>query len=307
MKFIYSNDNKRYHTLHYYGSTHGGKTYKAALDGGFTCPNIDGTCGVGGCSYCSGGSGYFTSGALPIETQLEREISRIRAKYKDARICAYFQANSGTYAPVPVLRERYDRALSNPAVSALAIGTRADCIDEKRADLLLEYAKKVPLTVELGLQTVFDSTAEKINRGHSFEDFVRGFSLLRERGIRICVHLIDGLPDESFDMMTESAAVLGKMRPDGVKIHLLHIISGTPMHALFEKGGATPLSRDEYTDIVISQLEYLPPETVIERLTGDADKRTLIAPLWSADKIATLAMIDKKMAERDTVQGIKFK
>ncbi len=305
-KFIYSNNNKRYHTLAYYNAGHGGKIFKAALDADFTCPNIDGTRGVGGCTYCSGGSGYFTRGELDVKAQLESEIARIRKKTPNAKICAYFQANSCTYGDLAHLKSVYDAAASHPDVAALAIGTRADCISEEIADLLAEYGEKMPVTVELGLQSAFDETAEKINRCHTFAEFERGFALLRERGIRICVHLINSLPGETPEMMRESARILGKMRPDAVKIHMLHIIKGTPMCDAFEAGKIALLSREEYVDAVISQLKVLPPETVIERLTGDGDKKTLTAPMWSADKIATLAMIDRKMAENDTYQGIDF-
>lgn len=297
--FKYSDDNKRYHTLSYYNRHHGGKTFKAALDGGFSCPNIDGTKGVGGCIYCSGGSGYFTKGALDISAQIDAEVRRIRQKTPSARVVGYLQANSCTYAPTERLHKIYTEILSHPDISGLTVGTRADCISEEVADLLSE----MNISVELGLQTVHEETARLINRCHSFEEFLRGYTLLKERGVRVCVHLIDGLPGESADMMVESARVLGALRPDGVKIHLLHIIKGTPMEKLYLEGGVTPLTREQYVDVVIKQLEMLPPETVIERLTGDADKSTLVAPLWSADKIRTLAMIDRKMAEFDTWQG----
>ncbi len=297
--FKYSDDNKRYHTLSYYNRHHGGKTFKAALDGGFTCPNIDGTKGVGGCTYCSDGSGYFTKGALDISSQIDAEVRRIRQKTPSARIVGYLQANSCTYAVPSRLRQIYSEILSHPDISGLTVGTRADCISIEIADLLQE----LNISVELGLQTVHEKTAALINRCHSFDEFIKGYNLLKERGVRVCVHLINGLPGEDKQMMVESARVLGALNPDGVKIHLLHVIKGTPMECLYLEGGLTPLTREQYVDTVIAQLEVLPPETVIERLTGDADKKTLVAPLWSADKIATLAMIDRKMAEYNTRQG----
>ncbi|PKM71638.1 MAG: TIGR01212 family radical SAM protein [Firmicutes bacterium HGW-Firmicutes-16] len=306
--FPYSSDNKRYRSLAYENSRQGLKVYKAVVDAGLSCPNIDGTRGTGGCIFCDGGSGYFTaSPKVPIDKQLTDELERISEKVPDAVAVAYFQAHSNTYAPLPKLREMFETALSHEGICGLAIATRADCLSPETLDYLAELNAKTQLTVELGLQTVFDETAERINRCHSFADFCTGYHALKSRGIRVTVHIINGLPKETEDMMVETARVLGKMRPDGVKIHLLHVIGGTRLFEMFERDEYVSMSLTDYTDTVVRQLEVLPPETTIERLTGDGDRRTLVAPLWSRDKIRVLGTIDRLMAERNTWQGRLFR
>lgn len=304
--FIYSDDNKRYHTLNYHNiHTYGKKVHKAAIDAGFTCPNIDGTRGCGGCIYCSGGSGYFTAAeVVPIAEQFSRESERIRTKYPDALITAYFQAHTNTYAPAETLKKLYNEAIDAGA-DGISIATRADCIDRERAEMIRSLP--VPVTVELGLQTIHDSTAKAINRCHSFNEFLDGYKLLKDMGIRVCVHIINGLPTENKQMMLETAETLGRLHPDGVKIHLMHVIKDTVLADMYMHGEYIPLEKDEYIDITVRQLELLPPETVIERITGDGDKNTLLAPLWSRDKISVLGGIDKRMSELDTWQGKIFK
>ena len=303
--FRYSEDNKRYHTLHYHNKhTYGCRIYKASVDAGFTCPNIDGSRGRGGCVFCDGGSGYFTAdSAMSVSEQLDREAERIRRKDPNAKILAYFQAHSNTYAPVERLREIFEEAVHWGACG-ISAATRADCLDEEKVRLLAGLP--VPVTVELGLQTVNNLAAAKMNRCHSFEEFLEGYRLLKQYGLRVCVHIIDGLPGEEASDMLETARVLGALRPDGIKIHLLHVIKGTALHKMYERGEYTPLSREEYIDIVVRQLEVIPAETVIERITGDGDKSKLAAPLWSADKIAVLGGIDKRQRELDTWQGKLF-
>lgn len=302
--FIYSSDNKRYHTLSYHNRTvFGQKIFKAVLDCGFTCPNIDGTKSTGGCIFCDGGSGYFTDGKLTVSEQLEKETERIFRKYGKVPIVAYFQANTNTYAPAEKLREIYFSVLECPEVCGISIGTRADCLPEKVLDLLSELNSKTRLTVELGMQTVHENTVRKINRCYSHEEFISGYYNLKKRNIRTCIHIINGLPDETPEMMLDTARQLAIMRPDAVKIQMLHVINKTPLETLYNTGKFRLLSRDEYINIVVRQLEVLPPETVIERITGDGDKSKLVAPMWSADKIAVLGGIDKKLAETDTYQG----
>ena len=303
--FIYSDDNKRYHTLSYHNKhTYGEKVHKAAIDAGLTCPNIDGSRGVGGCIYCSGGSGYFTAeNSLSVTEQFNAERERIRKKHPEARIIAYFQAHTNTYALTDKLRTLFKEAITAGA-QGLAIATRADCIDKECVQLI--NSLPVPVTVELGLQTIHDSTAQLINRCHSFDEFLHGYSMLKEAGIRTCVHIINGLPVETEGMMLQTAETLGKLHPDGVKIHLMHVIEGTRLAEIYKRGEYIPLEKQQYIDIVVKQLELLPPETVIERITGDGDKKTLLAPLWSIDKISVLGGIDKRMAELDTWQGRFF-
>ena len=303
--FPFSDDNKRYHTLSYHNRhTYGKRIFKAVIDAGFTCPNIDGTRGLGGCIFCDGGSGYFTaSSRLSVSEQYLLEEKRIREKYPKAGIIAYFQAHSNTYCTPERLKALLLDAVGCGA-EGIAIATRADCIDGEKADVIASLP--VPVTVELGLQTVSDETAAKINRCHSFAEFLEGYRLLKDRKIRVCVHIIDGLPGEKRENMLETARSLGRLRPDGVKIHLLHVIKGTRLCEMYESGEYTPLEKAEYIDTVIGQLELLPAETVIERITGDGDKKKLAAPLWSADKISVLGGIDKRMAEIGTYQGRLF-
>ena len=305
--FPYSNDNKRYKSLAYENALSGKKIYKAVIDAGLSCPNIDGAKGRGGCIYCDGGSGYFTaSPTVPIEKQLTDELLRIRRKVPQAKAIAYFQAHSNTYAQLPKLREMFEAALLHEGICGLSIATRADCLPPEVLDYLTELKNRTRLTVELGLQTAFDETAEKINRGHSFDEFVEGLNLLKERKIRVTVHIINGLPGETAEMMVSSARILGKLRPDGIKIHLLHVIQGTELCKMYENGDYSPMELCEYVDTVVRQLEVLPQETTIERLTGDGERKKLMAPMWSRDKIRVLGSIDKLMAERDTWQGKLF-
>ena len=292
--FPFSDDNKRYHTLAYHNKhTYGGRVYKATLDAHFTCPN------KGGCIYCAD-----TSDPRSIEEQWQAECDRIRAKDENAKICAYFGVHTNTFCAPERLSELLETAQKLGAFS-VSIATRADCLDEQKAHILGDFP--LPLTVELGLQTIHDATAEYINRGHTFEDFLRGYELLKSHGIRVCVHIINGLPSETRDMMIETARTLGTLRPDGVKIHSLHVLRGTRLFELYKNGEYTPLTREEYIDITAHHLELLPPETVIERVTGDGDKSLLEAPRWSADKIAVLGGLDKRLAELDTWQGKFFR
>lgn len=305
--FIFSLDNKRYHTLNYhYKTVYGEKLHKAVIDGGFTCPNIDGSAGTGGCIFCDGGSGYFTQNGISVSEQLELEWQRISKRNGDVPIIAYFQANTNTYAPVERLRKIYEEALAFPHVKGLSIGTRADCLPEDVLELLTELNKKTLLTVELGMQSVHEETINSINRGYSHEEFKNGYFKLKSRGIRVCLHIINGLPGETPEMMIETARQAGRLRPEGIKLQMLHVIQGTRLAEMFGNGEFTLLSREQYIDIIVRQLETLSPETVIERITGDGDKSNLIAPVWSADKIAVLGGIDKALAERDTFQGRLF-
>ncbi len=303
--FIYTDDNKRYHTLNYYNRhKFGGKIFKAVLDCGFTCPNIDGSKGSGGCIFCDSGSGYFTSGKLSADMQYKKEKERITAKHgENALITAYFQANTNTYAPVERLSALYNEVLGYENISGISIGTRADCLPDDVLDLLEDLASRTNLTVELGMQTVHESTIDIINRRCSHEEFLDGYYRLKKRGIRICLHIINSLPYETPEMMLETAVQTAKMKPDAVKIQMLHVIRGTRLAELYAAKPFHLLTKEEYVDITVRQLEVLPPETVIERITGDGDKSKLIAPLWSADKISVLGAIDKLQATADSWQG----
>lgn len=301
--FPYATDNKRYHTLNYYlKNKYGKRVMRASLDAGFTCPNIDGKCGVDGCTYCISGASEFT-GKGSITNQLEKERERIYKKFGPVPLIAYFQAHSNTYAPLHILKERFDEALKFPDVLGISIATRGDCLGEDVVEYLKELSEKTDLSVELGLQTVRDDIAEKCNRGHSFSEFEQGFLRLKQAGIRTCIHIINGLYDESFEDMMCTAKTVGKLNPDGVKIHLLHIMKGTVMAKELENGIVSPMTYEEYVKTVCNQLRYIPKECVIERITGDGSKENLIEPRWSVDKIRVLGGIDQYMAENNIYQG----
>ena len=307
--FKYSDDIKRYHTWNYYlRHKFGCKVFKVSLNAGFTCPNIDGTKGVGGCTYCSSsGSGDFAGNPEEsIIAQFEEVKSRLHKKWKEAKYIAYFQAHTNTYADVDTLKKYFEPVLVQENVVGLSIATRADALPDDVLEYLSDLNKRTFLIVELGLQTIFDKTGERINRCHTYAEFLDGYNKLKERKIKVCVHLIDGLPGETKEMMIESAKVVSKIEPDFVKLHLLHILKDTVMAEEFEKGEITPLTLDEYIDIIVSQLEFFSPETVIQRITGDGGRDTLIAPLWSLKKFVVLNEIDKLMVRKNTYQGVNF-
>ncbi|MBE6530910.1 MAG: TIGR01212 family radical SAM protein [Ruminococcaceae bacterium] len=309
--YEFTDTNKRYYTYDYYlRRTFGGKCAKIPIDAGFTCPNIDGRCGVGGCIYCSSrGSGDFAERAeVSIAEQYERGRERISSKWDVTRCIPYFQAHTNTYAPIEVLREKYEEALALDGVVGLNIATRADCIDPEIAEYLADIANRTVLTVELGLQTSDDTVADFINRGHSFADFCRGYRLLREASekINICVHIIFGLPGEDREGMMRTVRDVAALEPDQVKIHLLHVIRGTRMAEIYESGEYTPLGKEEYVALVADAIELLPPETVVARVTGDGMADELLAPEWSRKKVSVINDIDKLLFARDSFQGKSY-
>ena len=306
--FEYTDSNKRYYTYDYYlRRTFGGKCAKIPIDAGFTCPNIDGRCGVGGCIYCSGrGSGDFAlSPTVPVAEQYAKTREKLSAKWSTERCIPYFQAHTNTYAPIEVLRERIGGVLGLDGVVALNIATRADCLGEGVPEYLAELAEQLPLTVELGLQTVHDSTAALINRGHTYADFVEGYERLRNASdkLGICVHIIFGLPQETEEMMMETVRRVAELHPEQVKIHLLHVIEGTVMAQMYKRGEYVPLEKQAYVRLVADALELLPPDIVIARLTGDGMADTLLAPEWSRKKVSVINDIDKLLYERNSWQG----
>ena len=309
-KFKYAFDsNKRYHTWNYYLRQHfGEKVFKVSLNAGFTCPNVDGTIGRGGCIYCSReGSGDFAGDPRDnLQKQFKDIKEMMLKKWPHAKYIAYFQAFTNTYAPVEVLRERYESVLEFDDVVGISISTRPDCLPDDVVDYLAELNERTELWVELGLQTIHDQTSKLINRGHSYQDFLDGLKKLQDRNIRVVVHIIDGLPGEDKKMMMETARAVANMGVDGVKIHLLHVIKNTPLRKFLEKGRLTPLEKDEYVDIVCDQLEVFPPEMVIHRLTGDGKRDELLAPLWSLKKWEVLNRIDDEMKRRGSFQGSKY-
>jgi radical SAM protein (TIGR01212 family) len=300
--FPYALSNKRYHTWDYFlKSRFGGKVAKIPLDAGFSCPNIDGTTGIGGCSYCL----YAASSVPePLELQFVRGQQIMRRKWPQIiGWIPYFQANTNTYAPLNALQALFEPMLKQEDVVGLAIATRADALPEEICDYLADLSRRTYLLVELGLQTVHDETAARIGRGHSFQTFLEGFHRLRARKIPICVHIIDGLPGETPQMMRETADQLAELQPESLKIHLLHILSGTRMAQDYLSGEFPALTQQEYISIVCDQLELLPPEMVMQRLTGDGMRDRLIAPLWSLKKTTVLNEIDKELVRRNSWQG----
>ncbi len=306
-----TDSNKRYYTYDYYlRKVFGAKCAKIPLDAGFTCPNIDGKCGVGGCIYCSGrGSGDFAElPTLSLKEQFYITCDKLSSKWSTKHRIAYFQAHTNTYAALDVLKEKFEEALSFDGVVGLNIATRADCIDEDIAAYLAELAERTVLTVELGLQTVSDEVASFINRGHTYCDFLNGYRLLREKSskINICVHLIFGLPGENREMMMRSVREVSKLYPDQIKFHLLHVLKNTKMADIYQSGDYIPLEKDEYVSIVADAIEILPEETVVCRVTGDGMADDLLAPEWSRKKVSVINDIDKLLFERQTYQGIYF-
>lgn len=307
--FRYSNTNKRYHTFTYFlEQKFGRKVAKISLDAGFTCPNIDGSKGVGGCTYCSArGSGDFAGDqSLSLREQFEQVRQVMNQKWPDAVYIPYFQAHTNTYAPLEILKEKFEEALSFPDVVGLAIATRADCITDEIADYLGELAQRTYLEVELGLQSVHDVTGERINRCHSYADFLEGYQKLADRGINICVHIIDGLPGEDREMMLETARRLSHLKLHSIKIHLLHVLKGTVMEQQLAEGQFCLLTREEYVGIVCDQLELLPPQMVIQRVTGDGERESLVGPEWSLKKLCVMNEIDKELVRRNSFQGKNF-
>ncbi len=305
-RFEFSDDNKRYHTYNYYlRHRFGKKVFKVPLNVDLGCPNRDGTKGVGGCAFCSARrSGDFAGDPRDdIRTQFEEMSAVMRTKWADALCIPYFQAGSNTYADTGTLKSMYETALSLENCVGLSIATRADCIDREKARLLGDIAERTYLTVELGLQSVHDETALKMNRCHSYADFLAGYELLREYGVNVCVHIINGLPGESREMMLETAGAIAKLDLHAVKVHLLHILRGTQLGDLYEQGRIEPMTQENYVNIVCDQLERLPAHFIIERLTGDGARADLLAPLWSLRKRNVLNSIDKELAKRNTYQG----
>ena len=307
--FKYSNTNKRYHTLdYYYKNRFNEKVFKVSLDAGFSCPNIDGTVGYNGCIYCSKlGSGEFAGNKNePIEVQFNKVKEIMLKKWPKAKYIGYFQAHTNTYAKVEKLKELYEKILSQENVIGLNIATRPDAISNECLDYLEELNKKTYLTIELGLQTTNEKTSKLINRCHTLTCFEEMVNKLRKRNIDVVVHIINGLPYETKEDMINTIKYLNKLDIQGIKIHMLSILKDTPLEKLYEKEHFKMLTKEEYIDIVIDQLELLRPEIVIHRITGDPKIDDLVEPNWLIKKFGVLNDIDKEMVKRDTYQGKKL-
>lgn len=301
---------KRYHSLNYYlRNKFGEKVYKISLDGGFTCPNRDGKAGTGGCTFCSArGSGdYAGSRVLSIAKQFDDRKEMMEKKWKNGKCIAYFQAYTNTYAPVDVLREKYEEALKQENVIAISIATRPDCIDDEVLDFLDELNKKTYLMVELGLQTINDETARKFNRGYDFVVFDETLKKLKERNIDVVVHTIFGLPGETKEDMLKTIDYVAHTGAQGIKFHLLHLMEGTKMVEQYESGELQLLSKEDYIDLICKGVAMLPEEMVVHRLTGDAPRDLLIGPMWSLKKWEVLNDIDKTLEDNNIWQGKEYK
>ena len=305
--FKYSNTNKRYHTLdYYYKKKYNSKIFKVSLNGGFTCPNIDGTVGYGGCIYCSKtGSGEFAGNITDdIEEQFTKVKQMMHKKWPKAKYIAYFQARTNTYAKIDRLKELYEKALKQENVVGINIATRPDAISDECLDYLEELNHRTDVTIELGLQTIKEETTKLINRCHSLECFENMVKELRKRNIDVVVHIINGLPYETKEDMLNTVKYLNKLDIQGIKIHMLSVCKDTPLELMYKEKKFHILTKEEYIDIVINQLELLREEIVIHRITGDPKLEDLIEPLWLIKKFCVLNDIDKEMVKRDTYQGI---
>ena len=301
-------DNKRYYTLnYYYKKTYGSKVFKVALNGGFSCPNKDGKKGTGGCIYCSpSGSGDFAGNIKEdIITQFNNIKNMMLEKWPEAKYIGYFQANSNTYADVNKLKELYEPILEQDGVVGLNIATRSDCFNEDIYNYLEDLNKRTDLVIELGLQSGKEETIELINRKESRKEFEDCINELKKRNIKYVIHIINGLPGETKEDMIETAKYVNLLNPFGIKIHMLHVIKNTKLGDMYLENPFHILTKEEYIDIVIYQLEYLNEDIVINRITGDPVKEDLIEPTWLLMKFVVLNDIDKEMVKRDTYQGIK--
>lgn len=308
--FKYSNSNKRYYTLDYfYKHKFNSKVFKVSLNAGFTCPNKDGKVGTGGCIYCSKtGSGEYAGDIKKdLVTQFEEVKEMMLKKWPNAKYIGYFQANTNTYAPINVLKEKYETILKLDNVVGLNIATRPDAITDECLNYLEELSKRTYLTIELGLQTIHESTSKLINRCHTLECFTDMVKKLRERNINVVVHIINGLPYETKEMMIDTVKYLSNLDIQGIKIHMLSILKDTKLADMYNKEKFKLITRDEYINIVCDQLEYLREDIVVNRITGDPKVSDLIEPDWLIKKVTILNDIDKEMMRRNSYQGIKYK
>ena len=300
---------KRYHSLNYFlREKFGEKVFKISLDGGFSCPNRDGKVSKGGCVFCSArGSGdYAGSRNFSITGQFNNVKTMMANKWKSGKYIAYFQAYTNTYAPVDELRQKYEEAINQEGVVALSIATRPDCLEDDVLDLIEELSKKLYVWVELGLQTINDDVAKKINRGYDLKVFDNAMTRLKERNIDVVVHSILGLPGESQDDMLKTIDYIAHSGAQGIKLHLLHLMKDTKMVELYENGELQFLSQEDYIKLICRAVSMLPKEMVVHRLTGDAPRDLLIGPMWSLKKWEVLNAIDKTLEDNNIYQGKNF-
>ena len=298
---------KRYRDFNsYLREIFGERVQKISLDAGLNCPNRDGTISDKGCIYCDirgSGTGAMIRRGLSIDAQIMESRRYLERRYGAKKFIPYFQSFTNTYAPLSQLKEFYDQALNHPDMVGLSVATRPDCVNKDVLRLLSSYQERHLVWVEYGLQSAHDITLSRINRGHDVACFKRSVHMAKEYGLNVCAHIILGLPGETRQMMLQTALFLGGLPIDGVKIHLLYVVKGTPLATLYERGEYRCLERDEYVELVVDVLELLPPSIVIQRLTGDPIGVDLVAPLWAKHKSENLKRIRERLEERDTWQG----
>ncbi len=304
------NNEKRYNTLNnYYKQKYGKKVFKVSLNGNFTCPNKDGKKSTGGCTYCSSlGSGDFAGDInKDLETQFFDVVKQMKTKWPDAYYIPYFQANTNTYASVEELKTKYESVIFlDPKIVMISISTRPDCIDDNIISYLDELNHKIPVQIELGLQTINEETEKYINRHQTLQEFESAVHKLRSVNIEVVVHIINGLPYETKEMMLDTVRYLNNFDIQGIKIHLLHIMKGTKLGQMYLENKFKTLSLEEYVEITVEQLMLLNPNIIIHRLTGDAPKELLIEPMWSLKKFVVMNEIDKLMRKKNAYQGDNY-
>lgn len=308
--FKYSNDNKRYHTLtYYYKKKFNAKVCKVSLNANFTCPNIDGKVGFGGCIYCSklGSGDYAGNPNESLIEQFEKGKEVMQRKWPNAKFIAYFQANTNTYAPIERLKECFEPFIEKDDCIGLSIATRSDSITDECLDYLEDISKRTYLIIELGLQTIHEKTSKLINRCSTLDNFDKMVKKLKQRNINVVVHIINGLPYETEEMMIETVKHLNDLNIGGIKIHMLGILKDTPLEKYYQNNKFHILTKEEYVNIVVKQLEYLSEEIVIHRLTEDPNPNDIIEPTWLTKKFTILNEIDKIMSTRNLYQGDKVK
>lgn len=308
--FKYSNDNKRYHTLtYYYKKKFNAKVCKVSLNANFTCPNIDGKVGFGGCIYCSklGSGDYAGNPNESLIEQFEKGKEVMQRKWPNAKFIAYFQANTNTYAPIERLKECFEPFIEKDDCIGLSIATRSDSITDECLDYLEDISKRTYLIIELGLQTIHEKTSKLINRCSTLDNFDKMVKKLKQRNINVVVHIINGLPYETEEMMIETVKHLNDLNIGGIKIHMLGILKDTPLEKYYQNNKFHILTKEEYVNIVVKQLEYLSEEIVIHRLTEDPNPNDIIEPTWLTKKFTILNEIDKIMSTKNLYQGDKVK
>lgn len=303
------NTDKKYNQFSaYLKNKYGKKVYKITLDAGFNCPNRDGAISDGGCIFCDSGGSFSQahSKLLSVEEQINAGVESLSQKFKAQKFMSYFQAYSNTYKPVEELKSIYDSSLTHPDVIGISIGTRPDCVDEAKLNLIGSYCEKYETWLEYGLQSIHDKTLQLINRGHDYECFLNAYKKTKERNIKVCAHVILGLPGESREDMLSTAKALADLDVDGVKIHDLCVMKNTKLAQMYEDGAVEMLEEEEYVGLVCDFLELLPPQTTIHRLAGNGLQKLKIAPQWLNKKFDVLNKIDNELSSRNTFQGSAF-